>query len=293
MEDIAEIKIIKNHTRNILLIFIIPLLLTFITEHFGDFTHKSYGGQISTLTLVDSYFTSPFGSIVEIPDGEKAYNKHSDGIYKIFGYYTDKLPYYLKALTNDIIYPVAIIILILFIYFLKNKNHIFGKNQMNINGKLLSAFSLILLLGIIGFGYWQYKDYESKLSWLESKNYELNDIIKDLESEKEELKSELDDAESNTQYYQQKVSQNEISVESNIEYGLLKKYGLTHFIVADEDNPTYHLGQLRVKFRVNGYKEYSELLKAQEKDLFMKYITILNNVYDGDGLDHFYEFYPY
>ena len=49
----------------------------------------------------------------------------------------------------------------------------------------------------------------------------------------------------------------------------------------------------RVKYKVNSYKEYSELLKAQQKDYFMKYLMLLNRVYDGDGLDHFYEYYPY
>jgi hypothetical protein len=121
MEDKTEIQIKKNDIRNILLIFIIPLLLTFIVEHFGDFTHKSYGGQIATVTLVDSYFTSPFGSIVKIPDGEKAYKRHSDGTYQIYGYYTDKIPYYIKALGKDILYPIVLIILLLAVYFLKNK----------------------------------------------------------------------------------------------------------------------------------------------------------------------------
>lgn len=168
-----------------------------------------------------------------------------------------------------------------------------ARKQLNINVKALSIFLLILLLGVTGFGYWKYQDYETKLSWLESENYDLTDKIDDLESEKDELQSELDDAESNTKYYQQKVTQNEITVESDIEYGLLKKYGLTNLITTDEDYETYKLGQLRVKFRVNGYKEYSELLKAKEKDYFMKYVMLLNRVYDGNGLDHFYEYYPY
>ena len=167
------------------------------------------------------------------------------------------------------------------------------KKTLNISGKSLSIFLLFVLFGILSIGYLKFKDFEKKLSWLESENYDLTEKIEDLESEKDDLQSELDEAESNTIYYQQKASQNQITVESDIEYGLLKKYGLTHFIVPEEDYSTYKLGQLRVKYRVNGYKEYSELLKAQEKDYFMKYLMLLNAVYDGNGIDHFYEYYPY
>lgn len=69
-----------------------------------------------------------------------------------------------------------------------------AKKQLNINGKSLSIFLFILLLGITGFVYWKYKDFESKMSWLESENYDLNEKIDDLESEKDDLQSELDDA---------------------------------------------------------------------------------------------------
>ena len=168
-----------------------------------------------------------------------------------------------------------------------------SKKQLKISGKVLSIFLLILLSGIIGIGYSKYQDYENQLSWLESENSDLNEKIVELKNDKEQLKSELKDAELNIQYYQKKITQNEITVESDIEYGLLKKYELTHFISADEDYVTHKLGQLRVKYRVNGYKEYSELLKAKEKDYFMKYLMLLNTVYDGNGLDHFYEYYPY
>lgn len=168
-----------------------------------------------------------------------------------------------------------------------------AKKQLNISGKSLSILLLILLVGVGIFGYLKYQDFESQISWLESENDELNEKVEDLEGERDDLQTELDEAESNNIYYQQKASQNQITVESDIEYGLLKKYGLTHFIVPEEDYSTYKLGQLRVKYRVNGYKEYSELLKAQEKDYFMKYLMLLNTVYDGNGIDHFYEYYPY
>ena len=69
-----------------------------------------------------------------------------------------------------------------------------AKKQLNINGESISIFLLILLLGVAGIGYWKYKDYESKLSWLESEKYDLNDKVDDLENERDDLQSELDDA---------------------------------------------------------------------------------------------------
>jgi hypothetical protein len=121
MENKTEIEIEKNDIRNILLIILLPLLLTFIIEHFGKFNYQSYGGQISTLTISGGSFKTPFGSKVNIESGQKAYKRHSNGIYKINGYYTDKIPYYFRGLMKDILYPIILIILLLGFYLLKNK----------------------------------------------------------------------------------------------------------------------------------------------------------------------------
>jgi hypothetical protein len=121
MNDKQEIEIKKNDIRNILLIILVPLFLTFFIEHFGKFSYQSYGGQISKVTLSGGSFTTPFGSKIIIQGGQKAYNRHSDGTYKINGYYTDKLPYYFKGLGKDILYPAILIILLLGVYLLKNK----------------------------------------------------------------------------------------------------------------------------------------------------------------------------
>ena len=121
MENKTEIEVKKNDIRNILMIIIIPLLLTFVIEHFGKFNYQSYGGQISTLTLSGGSFMTPFGNKVNIKGGQKAYKRHSDGTYKINGYYTDKLPYYFKGLAKDIVYPIILIGILLIGYFLKNK----------------------------------------------------------------------------------------------------------------------------------------------------------------------------
>lgn len=121
MENKTEIEIEKNDIRNILVIIFLPLLLTFVIEHFGNFNYQSYGGQIDTLTLSGGSFKTPFGNTVNVESGQKAYERHSDGIYKINGYYTDKLPYYFKGLAKDIIYPAILIGILLIVYLLKNK----------------------------------------------------------------------------------------------------------------------------------------------------------------------------
>lgn len=69
-----------------------------------------------------------------------------------------------------------------------------ASKQLNISGKSLSIFLLILLVGVGGFGYWKYQNFKSQISWLESENYDLNEKIEDLESERDDLQSELEDA---------------------------------------------------------------------------------------------------
>lgn len=69
-----------------------------------------------------------------------------------------------------------------------------ASKQINISGKSLSIFLLILLVGVGIFGYLKYEDFESQISWLESENDDLNEKIEDLESERDDLQSELDDA---------------------------------------------------------------------------------------------------
>jgi hypothetical protein len=120
MKNKTELEIKKNDIRNICLIILTPLILTFIVEHFGEFNLKSFGGQISTLTLVNSSFETPFGNTVEIKDGVKAYKTRSDGRLTTF-FYIDKIPYYLKGVGKDIIYPIILIIVLLIGYLFKHK----------------------------------------------------------------------------------------------------------------------------------------------------------------------------
>jgi hypothetical protein len=122
MENKQELRINKKDLRTIILIIFAPLLFTFIIEHFGNFNYQSYGGQIETVTISSGSFTTPFGNIVNIKGGQKAYEWHSDvGMYLVNGHYTDKLPYYFKGLAKDIIYPIILIVIGLIIYFFKNK----------------------------------------------------------------------------------------------------------------------------------------------------------------------------
>jgi hypothetical protein len=165
--------------------------------------------------------------------------------------------------------------------------------QINIKGKSLSILLFILLLGVLAIGYYKNQNYLKDYTSLESEMDELIGKMETLENERDDLQIELDDVKSYNEFYKMKMDENDIVVNSNIEYGLLKKYNLTHLIVDDEDYETYELGQLRVKYSVKGYKEYSDLLKAKGKDYFMKYVMLLNASYDGDGMDHFYEYYPY
>jgi hypothetical protein len=122
MDNKTEITVNRNDVKSILLIILIPLILTFIIEHFGDFSYQSFGGQIETITISGGSFTTPFGSTVNIQGGQKAYQWHSgDGMYKINGHYTDKLPYYLEGLGKDIIYPIVLIVIGLVFFLVKNK----------------------------------------------------------------------------------------------------------------------------------------------------------------------------
>lgn len=121
MENKKEINLDKKVIKKILIIIFAPLLFTFTIEHFGVFNYQSYGGQISTLTLTSASFTTPFGNKVVTDGGGKGYVLHNDGTYKINGYYFDKLPFYIKGLVKDIIYPIILIVILLVFYFFRTK----------------------------------------------------------------------------------------------------------------------------------------------------------------------------
>ena len=110
-----------------------------------------------------------------------------------------------------------------------------------------------------------------------------------LKDQKEDLEGDSKDCE----FYKISYYENNISVESDVEYGLLKKHDLTKYIAPNKEYDHYENGQLRVKYKVSSYKEYSELLKAQKNDLYMKYVLLLNSVYHEEGLDHYYDYNPY
>lgn len=124
MEQKKELQINKKDLRTILLIIIVPFLLTFIFEHFGDFQYRGYGGvSISEYTVDNLTFTTILGNKINenVAGQGMGYVQQSGGSYKINGTYGGKLPYYLKGVAKDIILPIILIVVSLGVYFFKNK----------------------------------------------------------------------------------------------------------------------------------------------------------------------------
>ena len=124
MKDKQQIEIKKNDIRNLLLIIFLPLFITFFIEHFGEFDVKSYGGSYETATVTNSSFKTPFGNTVKISDNVLAFKYQGNGDYVSLrgsGRYFEKIPYYIKGVVKDIVYPFTLIIVLLLVYFFKNK----------------------------------------------------------------------------------------------------------------------------------------------------------------------------
>lgn len=121
METKKEIVLDKKETKKIFLIIFIPLISTFIIEHFGDFNYQGYGGKISEVRVISATFTTPFGNTV-ITDGKgMGYVMQKDASFKVNGTYLGQLPFYIKGFFRDIIYPLILIVLLLAIYFFGKK----------------------------------------------------------------------------------------------------------------------------------------------------------------------------
>lgn len=126
MEKKKEISISRKDVNNILKILIIPLVLTFIIEHFGRFEYTTNipAPTAADVRITDLYFYTPFGSKIydDVYDKNIKYETGSDGIGRLNGKYTGKLPYYFQGLIKDIIYPI-ILSLILIIYLFVSKKY--------------------------------------------------------------------------------------------------------------------------------------------------------------------------
>jgi hypothetical protein len=86
MENKKEIKIEKKDVRAILLIFIIPLLLTFLLEHLGEFSYTYLnGGPLLEVEVNSLTFKTPFGNATTYDVSGKGigYDRLEDGNYEI------------------------------------------------------------------------------------------------------------------------------------------------------------------------------------------------------------------
>lgn len=119
-----EIHVSKTDARNIFLSILVPFLLIFIIEHFGKFEYIGYGGvSISEVRVSSLTFTTPFGNKIydDVSGQGMGYERQSDGTRVINGSYSGKLPYYLKGMIEDIVYPFILIAFLLLLAVLNAK----------------------------------------------------------------------------------------------------------------------------------------------------------------------------
>lgn len=168
---------------------------------------------------------------------------------------------------------------------------------MTRKNKFLFAVLLLALIGVIILSISNQLNSNHQLSYLQIENEELSDVIHELKNEREEIESEKNDLiikltdmkQIIIQQNSKDLEQEKMIFEGDIEYNFLRKYGLTKFIVPEEQFETFDLGQMWVKYRVNSAWDYCQILQAKKDDYFMKYVFLLNKVYDGNGMNHFYE----
>lgn len=114
----------KKDLKMILILLLAPLILTFIIEHFGNFKyHANTNGQnlpVSQINILTINFHTPFGSTVWTDGNGYTYN---DTVFKDgkFHTYFNKVPYYLKGLTSDIIYPISVSFILMGLFLINKK----------------------------------------------------------------------------------------------------------------------------------------------------------------------------
>ncbi|MRT17540.1 hypothetical protein F3C99_11300 [Vitellibacter sp. q18] len=116
MKKKQEINISVADARNILIAIFLPFILLFIIEHFGEFKYIGYGGvSISEARVSSITFNTPFGNKIyeDLSSNNVGYERQSNGNWVINGGYASKLPYYVKGLIKDIIYPIILMIILL------------------------------------------------------------------------------------------------------------------------------------------------------------------------------------
>lgn len=148
----------------------------------------------------------------------------------------------------------------------------------------------MILLSFVSIATYKYFKLIDKINYLELKNDDLNDRRSNLKVENEDLQTELNDFVADNQFYKSYHAENNMTVYPTVEYALLLKNDLTNFI--DHNNPevSFIYGEKKVKCKIDNFRDYFDLQRAIKADLFLKYTHLLNLVYNGDGLKHYYDF---
>ena len=125
----TEIKINQEILFFIFFTVLITFIVTFLIEHFGEFkfsvnwkTQANYGVWASKVEEIK--FHTPFANILETDGkGYTARDIHNEPPIqgKFFKNYFIRLPFYLKAVLVDIIYPIFLTMIIIGIYLFKRK----------------------------------------------------------------------------------------------------------------------------------------------------------------------------
>ena len=119
-----QINLKKKDLKSIMILLFVPLLLTFVIEHFGNFRfHANSNGQnlpVNQISILIIYFDTPFGNQILTDGNEFTYN---DTVFENgkFHSYLNKLPYYIKGFISDIIYPLIFSFILIGFYFLNKK----------------------------------------------------------------------------------------------------------------------------------------------------------------------------
>lgn len=293
-----------------LLSLFLSITIVFVVEHFGEFSYlevsdssysNSNNGKISfhrkiplKAKVSTIHLKTPFGSYLTFNG-----NKFTvyEMLYGSFNKYHNKADYYQEATIKDfkfiIYFGVAIFSLLFLVFNFRWLRAIIKQKMKPSKISVTAIFTILVLVVFVSVGAYKYYELIKKVDSLEYENDKLNDKISDLEYENDEIKSELINYEKDYDFYKSYYSENNMVVYPMVEYGLLQKNNLTKFIDYDDPREKYVYGEKRVRCKIDNFKDYFELERAVQTDLFLKYTYLLNLAYDGDGLKYYYKFNPY
>ena len=128
-----EIVLDKKLIQFIIVAVVLPIFITLILQHFGKFTATSLGetsysvhqgSEYKKIRLHTRKFETLFGNLIEENLYHKdipVYREDSKSNLVVSPLYRERIPYYFKGLISDIIYPLALSIVLIIIYLLKRK----------------------------------------------------------------------------------------------------------------------------------------------------------------------------